>query len=97
VTATAWALVGLTALAGALCFWAWLSERPRPEPPRTAQHGRWVGEGNTRRLFPTGTPTVIIPDLVARGRCHCLHPVHVGKCRALDCECKSTRPADVQG
>jgi hypothetical protein len=99
MTATAWALVGLTVLAGALCLWAWLSERqrPEPEPPRVAQHGRWVGEGTTQRLFVTNMPTQVIPGLVARGRCHCLHPVHVGRCRAPGCECKSTLPADPAG
>lgn len=87
---TAWALAGLTVLAGALCALALLDEWHDPAPKRTPQHGRWVGEGATRRLPRLADqPTEIIEGAVSRGRCACLHLAHVGRCRAAECPCIS--------
>lgn len=76
---TTWVLAGLTALAGALCILALLDERHEPAPKRVAQHGRWVGEGDTRRLSQIEAPT----EIISRGRCRCLHLAHIGRCRGI--------------
>lgn len=86
---TAWALAALTVVAGALCALALLDEWHGPAPKRTPQHGRWVGEGDTRRLSSAEMPTKIIEGAVSRGRCACLHLAHIGRCRAAECSCVS--------
>lgn len=90
MTLTAWALVLIAGLAAGLCIWAFVDDREAVNgPPRVPQHGRWVGEGATRRLPRVDAPTEIIPGQVARGRCHCLHLAHIGRCRAAECGCVS--------
>jgi hypothetical protein len=93
MSATAMALTVLFVLAVLLVLWAARTAWPAdpPEPKRVAQHGRWVGEGATRRIdrLAEEPPTQIIRDQVARGRCACLHLAHIGRCRAVACECVS--------
>jgi hypothetical protein len=94
VSATAVALCVVLVLAVLMVFWAlWTAWPADPsEPKRVPQHGRWVGEGATRRIdrLAEEQPTQIIRDQVSRGRCACLHLAHIGRCRAAACKCWSS-------
>lgn len=91
MTVTLWLMAALLVAAAGLCVWAALTGTyPLTPPERVSRHGRWVGEGATRRLPALAdAPTEIIPAAVARGRCTCLHLAHIGRCRAAGCDCYS--------
>lgn len=91
MTVTIWLMAALLVSAAGLCVWAALTGTyPLAPPERVSRHGRWVGEGATRRLPGLAdAPTEILPGSVARGRCTCLHLAHIGRCRAAECDCYS--------
>jgi hypothetical protein len=91
MSVTTMVLLGLFVLAALLVIWAARDQGDRPAavPARTPRHSTRTGEGATRRLEWHEPPTEIIAGQATRGRCHCLHLAHIGRCRVRECGCVS--------